>query len=93
MRLVYLALDRPELQFTAKEVSRGLSSPTVRHWRLLKRAVRFTIRAPEIVWYWQRQRMPRTVVAWSDSDFAGCPLTRRSTSACALTFWVALPTH
>eukprot|EP00971_Amphidinium_carterae_P205841 4085103-Amphidinium_carterae.1 len=27
----------------------GLSSPTVSHWRLLKRAVRFTILAPEIV--------------------------------------------
>eukprot|EP00971_Amphidinium_carterae_P033696 663642-Amphidinium_carterae.1 len=69
MQLVYLALDRPELQFTAKEASRGLSSPTVRHWRLLKRAVRLTILAPEVVW--SRQRTPKVVVAWSDSDFAG----------------------
>eukprot|EP00971_Amphidinium_carterae_P054966 1083361-Amphidinium_carterae.1 len=30
--------------------------------------------------------MPNKVVAWSDSDFAGCPITRRSISACALTF-------
>eukprot|EP00971_Amphidinium_carterae_P126229 2500628-Amphidinium_carterae.1 len=30
--------------------------------------------------------MPTKVVAWSDSDFAGCPIARRSTSAYALTF-------
>eukprot|EP00971_Amphidinium_carterae_P042594 837547-Amphidinium_carterae.1 len=37
--------------------------------------------------------MPRTVVAWSDPDFARCPPTRRSMSPCALTFgWHCLHT-
>ena len=31
MRLSYLALDRPEMQFTAKECARGMSNPTERH--------------------------------------------------------------
>jgi hypothetical protein len=80
MRLGYLAMDRPEMQFSAKECARGMSSPTERHWGLLKRACRFTLEAGRVVWRWNRQRMPKTLDVYSDTDWAGCPLTRRSTS-------------
>ncbi|CAK0826156.1 unnamed protein product [Prorocentrum cordatum] len=50
MRLGYLALDRPEVQFTAKECARGMQRPTERHLRLLKRAGRFLIGAPRAIW-------------------------------------------
>ena len=29
MRCLYLALDRPDIQFTAKEISRAMASPTI----------------------------------------------------------------
>ena len=80
MRLSYLALDRPEMQFTAKECARGMSNPTERHWQLLKRATRFLVTAPRIIWSWKRQRWPSKVTGFSDTDWAGCPVTRRSTS-------------
>ena len=33
MRLGFLALDRPDIQFGAKEAARGMARPTVRHQR------------------------------------------------------------
>jgi len=55
MRLGYMALDRPELQFTAKECARGMSTPSERRLALLKRAARFTRGAPRVIWRWKRQ--------------------------------------
>ncbi|CAK0838042.1 unnamed protein product, partial [Prorocentrum cordatum] len=84
MRLGYLALDRPEVQFTAKECARGMQKPTERHLRLLKRAGRFLIGAPRAIWKWGRQRAPTVMDIYSDTDWAGCPITRRSTSSVAI---------
>ncbi|CAK0843605.1 unnamed protein product [Prorocentrum cordatum] len=81
MRLGYLALDRPGVQFTAKECARGMQKPTERHLRLLKRAGRFLIGAPRAIWKWGRQRAPAVMDIYSDTDWAGCPITRRSTSS------------
>ncbi|CAK0896231.1 unnamed protein product [Prorocentrum cordatum] len=58
MRLGYLALDRPEVQFTAKECARGMQKATERRLRLLKRVGRFLIGAPRAIWRWGRQRAP-----------------------------------
>ncbi|CAK0882798.1 unnamed protein product, partial [Prorocentrum cordatum] len=81
MRLGYLALDRPEVQFAAKECARGMQRPTERHLRLLKRAGRFLIGAPRAIWKWGRQRAPTVMDIYSGTDWAGCPITRRSTSS------------
>ncbi|CAK0805864.1 unnamed protein product, partial [Prorocentrum cordatum] len=80
-RLGYLAFDRPEVQFTAKECARGMQKPTERHLRLLKRAGRFLIGAPRAIWKWGRQRAPTVMNIYSNTDWAGCPITRRSTSS------------
>ena len=41
-RLNYLAMDRPDLQFSVKDLMRFLSQPAERHWTGLKRAARVT---------------------------------------------------
>ena len=40
-RANYLALDRPDLQFAAKEVCRSMQNPTTTDWNKLKRMVRY----------------------------------------------------
>ena len=45
MRLCFLALDRPDIQFGAKEAARGMARPTVRHQRMLKRCARYLLQA------------------------------------------------
>ena len=62
MRLSYLVMDRPEMQFAAKECARGMANPTVRHSQMLKRAGRFLLTAPRCIWTWKRQRQQTHVV-------------------------------
>ena len=85
MRMAYLALDRPELQYASKECARGMKTPTVRHAEMLKRAVRFLAGQPRCVWNFKRQRWPKRLFARSDTDWAGCPVSRKSTNGTAIT--------
>ena len=85
MRLAYLALDRPELQFSSKELARSMQEPTRWDPEQLKRAVRFLIGAPRIVQKFEEQEMPKKVTSCSDTDHAGCLKTRKSTS-CSMMF-------
>ena len=86
MRLGFLALDRPDIQFAAKEAARGMARPTVRHQRMLKRCARYLLQAKTLTWCFSRQRFPRCILVKSDTDWAGCPLTRRSTSGTSVHF-------
>ena len=94
MRASYLALDRPDIQFAAKEAARGMSAPLVRHQEMLKRLGRYLLGAPMMVWCWRNQRWPGLVVSHSDTDWAGCLVTRKSTSGTAITWgthtWLTL---
>ena len=44
-----LAMDRPDLMYSVKELMRFLSKPTERHWTGLKRAARYRIGTPRLV--------------------------------------------
>ena len=41
MRLAYLSQDRPDLLVLGKELAKGLKRPTVAHFQMLKRGVRY----------------------------------------------------
>ena len=75
----YLAQDRIDLQFAAKEICRFMSSPTVASQGALKRLGRFIIGHKRAVYKYPFQRADHIDV-YSDTDWSGCPRTRRSTS-------------
>lgn len=80
-RVNYLALDRPDLQFAAKEVCRLMSRPTRGCWARLKRIARYLVQHPRLVIrFADVGALPSEVRVFSDSDWAGCLRTRRSTS-------------
>ena len=54
MRLGYLSLDRSDLQYASREYARGMAGPTVRHLEQLKRAARYLLHAPSLVWVWRK---------------------------------------
>ena len=78
-RANYLASDRPELQFAAKEVCRWMSAPTDLSLAALKRLGRFVKDRQRLVYFYPWQDVDR-VDTYSDTDWAGCLKTRKSTS-------------
>jgi hypothetical protein len=78
-RANYLAADRPETQFAAKEICRWMSAPTEQSLGALKRLGRFLDGHRRLVYAYPWQRAAGIDV-YSDTDWAGCLRTRKSTS-------------
>ena len=78
-RANYLAQDRPDLQFAAKEVCRFMSAPTETSEGALKRLGRYLLGHMRMIYRYDFQRA-EGIEVYSDTDWSGCPRTRRSTS-------------
>ena len=85
-RLNYLAQDRIDIQFAVKEMCRFMSAPKVEHWSQLKRLARYLKGCPRVKCLFGYQAMPKESVLWTDSNYAGCHVTRKSTSGGVLMF-------
>ena len=84
MRCNYLALDRPDINFGAKELARRMQSPTKSSWNGLKRMARYLAGCPRLVWRYDQQDVQSRLRIHTDSDDAGCIESRKSTSCGAL---------
>ena len=80
----YLAMDRPDLQFAIKEICREMSKPTTGSWRRLVRVGRYLKGRPRLVWDFAMQDQTDDVSIFTDSDWAGCRRSRKSTSGGAI---------
>ena len=78
-RANYLAADRPDAQFAAKEVCRYMATPTTTAMCALKRLCRYLKTRPRLVLKYGYQEATHVDV-YSDTDHAGCIRTRKSTS-------------
>ena len=76
----YMSLDRCDLGFASKEVSKTMAAPAVCDLQPLKRMGRYLTLHPRCisVYFWQDE--PKTIDMYSDSDWGGDLVTRRSTS-------------
>ena len=83
-RINYLAQDRPDLLYSAKEISRRMATPCVGDMRLLKRLGRYLIGAPRAIQNFVWQDRPKQFDTYVDSDWAGCKASCRSTSGGAV---------
>ena len=75
----YLAADRLDSQFACKEICRWMSRPSKHAWKAFKRLCRYLAGAPRLVYVYEEQEID-SVDVYTDTDWAGCPLTRKSTS-------------
>ena len=71
-RTNYLALDRPDIAFAAKELCREFASPTRQSYAKLKRLVRYLKGRPRLVWNFFHQDSTNVLDVSVDTDFAGC---------------------
>ncbi|XP_019096533.1 PREDICTED: uncharacterized protein LOC109130896 [Camelina sativa] len=77
-KLQYLTLTRPDIQFSVNYVYQKMHQPTVSDFQLLKRLLRYvksTVRMGINLY----SNSASNLTAFSDSDYAGCKDTRRST--------------
>ena len=79
IRIAYLAMDRPEIQYMGKECARVMNKPSVFGLECLNHIVRFLLGAPRLVWRYPEQHMYSVIDYYSDTNWEGCPVTRKST--------------
>ncbi|CAN1346939.1 Retrovirus-related Pol polyprotein from transposon TNT 1-94 [Linum perenne] len=76
-RLQYLCTTRPDICYTVNQLSQFVSSPTTIHDQATHRLLRYLKGSPAHGLHFSRTSSLR-ISAFSDSDWAGCPDSRRS---------------
>ena len=79
-RANYLAQDRSDIQFAVKELARTMSSPTRGSWKGLVKLGKYLKTHNRSGYSYPYQDHPKELVVWTDTDYAGCKRTRKSTS-------------
>ncbi|XP_019091092.1 PREDICTED: uncharacterized protein LOC109128703 [Camelina sativa] len=77
-KLQYLTITRPDIQFAVNFICQRMHSPTESDFGLLKRILRY-LRGTSKMGLHLYKNSPLHLVSYSDSDYAGCKDTRRST--------------
>ena len=85
-RCNYLSQDRPDISFAAKELCRDFAVPSRASMDKLKRMAKYLACVPRLVYCFPWQERPQHMVGFGDTDFAGCKVTRRSTSGGAIMY-------
>jgi len=82
--LLYLTASRPDIMFATCLCARYQASPKESHLKAVKRIFRYLKGSPNLgLWYPKDSGFD--LIGYSDSDFAGCKIDRKSTSgACQL---------
>ncbi|CAA7062673.1 unnamed protein product [Microthlaspi erraticum] len=78
-RLIYLAATRPDLTYPVHVLSQFMKSPRTDHWKAALRVVRYLKGTPG-QGILLKSDCDLKLHGWCDSDWEGCPLTRRSVS-------------
>ncbi|GKB28219.1 retrovirus-related pol polyprotein from transposon TNT 1-94 [Tanacetum coccineum] len=77
--LMYLTSSRPDIMFVVCACARYQVNPKVSHLHLVKRIFRYLKSQPKLgLWY--PKNSPFDLVAYTDSDYAGARLDRKSTT-------------
>ena len=85
-RANFISPDRPDITYAVKELARSMAAPTLKDWEALKRLARYLSGKPRLKIWFAHQAAPESLTVFTDSDWAGCPYSRRSTSGGALLY-------
>jgi hypothetical protein len=77
--LLYLMATTPDIQISVCQCTRFQASPGTSHWQAVKRIFMYLPQTPDFgLWYSASSSL--ALHGFSDADFAGCRLDRKSTS-------------
>src|ERR1043165_7855474 len=77
--LLFLTASHPDIMFSVCMCARYQSCPNESHLKVVKRILRYLCGTPKYG-LWFSTGSDCSLVGYSDSDFAGCKLDRKSTS-------------
>jgi hypothetical protein len=81
--LLYLTASRPDIMFSVSMCARFQSNPKKSHLRAVKRILTYPRHTPS-VGLWYPKGATFDLIGYSDSDYAGCKIDRKSTSGGAI---------
>ena len=81
--LQYLTWTRPDLSFAVNLVCQFMHTPRVSHFQAVKRILRYLKGTIDLGLWFTKSSSPPYLTAFSDADWAGCSLDRRSTEVIA----------
>lgn len=79
-KLIYLTLTRPDIAYAVHCLSQHMHSPLQSHLNIGLRVLKYLKLAPGSGISFDKSQSGFKVVAYCDSDWAKCPITRRSVS-------------
>nr|GEV49774.1 ribonuclease H-like domain-containing protein [Tanacetum cinerariifolium] len=79
-KLIYLCMTRPDISYAVNCLSQHMHSPLQSHFDLGLRLLRYLKLAPCSGINFAKSHSKFSVIAYSDSDWAKCPVTRRLVS-------------
>ena len=88
-RLIYLTISRPKITYLVHVLSRFMHEPSKPHIEAALRVVRYLKKNPGQGLFFSSQSDLR-LRAYCDSDWGGCPMTRRSTTGYCVLFGSSL---
>ncbi|KAL1193518.1 Retrovirus-related Pol polyprotein from transposon RE2 [Cardamine amara subsp. amara] len=78
-KLIYLTITRPDLCFAVNQVSQHMKAPTVHHWNMVERILRYLKRNPG-KGVWMEKSDDTSIIGYCDADYAGDRKDRKSTT-------------
>ncbi|XP_040942307.1 uncharacterized mitochondrial protein AtMg00810-like [Gossypium hirsutum] len=88
-KLLYLTSTRPDLTFAVQQLSQFMDKPTTNHLQAAHRVLRYLKGCPSTGLFYPASSSFE-LKAFSDSNWAGCPETRRSITGYCIFFGEAL---
>ncbi|KAG7578970.1 hypothetical protein ISN45_Aa03g031380 [Arabidopsis thaliana x Arabidopsis arenosa] len=78
-KLIYLTITRPDICFAVNVVSQHMQAPTLHHWNMVTRILKYLKGAPG-QGIWMGCNKNTELVGYCDADYAGDTKDRRSTT-------------
>ncbi|XP_019097467.1 PREDICTED: uncharacterized protein LOC109131229 [Camelina sativa] len=78
-KLIYLTITRPNICFAVNQVSQHMKNPTIHHWHMVNRILKYIKGAPgQGIWMGRNENTE--LVGYCDADYARDCVDRRSTT-------------
>ena len=90
-KLIYLSHTRPDISFAVSAVSQFMNNPTEEHMQAVYRILRYLKLTPGQGFFFEKTS-DRYLKIFTDADWAGSPVDRRSTSGYCSFLWGNLVT-